>query len=162
MTGESSRGQRCEKAYIRFGPGNNFAPSSSGKGVFTSESEVLSYPDIPDMGHEFGALLQFGTTFELMEFLVTQQINVSQRMAEEHAKCQMIKHTLNQTTESEDEGPLARVGRKTNAGIHRIGIELPSLNRTLVGVHRELATVTIGTKNMVAKNKNLWKTIKAT
>ena len=47
------------------------------KGVLTAESEVLSYPDIPDTAHEFGALLQFSTTYELMEFLATQQIKVS-------------------------------------------------------------------------------------
>ena len=42
------------------------------------ESEVLHYPDIPDTAHEFGVLLQFGTTYELMELLATQQIKVSQ------------------------------------------------------------------------------------
>ena len=48
--------------------------------MLTSDSEVLSYPDISDTAHELGALLQFSTTFELMEFLVTQQIKLSQRM----------------------------------------------------------------------------------
>ena len=52
--------------------------SERGKGVLTSEAEVLSYPDISDTTHEFGALLQFGTTFELMELLATHQIKVSQ------------------------------------------------------------------------------------
>ena len=42
------------------------------KGVVTAEREVLSYPDIPDMAHDFGALLQFGTTCDLMEFLAKQ------------------------------------------------------------------------------------------
>ena len=77
---------------------------------------MLSYPDIPDTSHEFGALLQFGTTYELMEFLATQQIKVTQRMAKEHAKRKMIERALTQMAESEDEGPLARVGRKHNAG----------------------------------------------
>ena len=45
--------------------------SEQGKGIFTYEVEVLSYLDIPDTTHEFGALLQFGTTFKLMEFLAT-------------------------------------------------------------------------------------------
>ena len=58
------------------------------------ESEVLAYPDIPDTAHEFDALLQFGTTFELMEFLATQQIKVSQRMAEEHTEQQMIERVV--------------------------------------------------------------------
>ena len=84
-----------------------------------AESKVLRYSDIPDTTHEFGALLQFGTTYELMEFLATQQIKVSQRMAKEHAKQQMIERALTRTTESENEGPLAKVGRQRNVGIRR-------------------------------------------
>ena len=70
------------------------AQSQRGKGVFTAEREVLNYADILDTTHEFGALLQFGTTYELMEFLATQQIKVWQRMAEEHAEQQMIERAL--------------------------------------------------------------------
>ena len=77
-------------------------------------------------------------------------------MAEEHSKRQMIEHALNQTTESDDEGPLARVGRKRN-----VGLATPT-KYALVKVHRELATITIGAKDMVAKNKNQWNTIKVT
>ena len=73
-----------------------------GKGVLTTKSEVLHYPDIPDTAHEFGALLQFGTTYELMEFLATHQIKVFQRMAEEHAEQQMNECALTQTAESKD------------------------------------------------------------
>ena len=40
--------------------------------MLTSESKVLSYPDVPDMTHEFGSLLELGTIYELMEFLATQ------------------------------------------------------------------------------------------
>ena len=130
--------------------------SQRGKGAFTTENEVLKYPDIQDTAHEFGALLQFGTTYELMEFLETQQIKVSKRMAEEHTEQQMIERALTQTTESEDEGALAKEGRQWNVGIRHMGIELPPLNTTLVEVHRELA------KDMAIKNKNVWKTIKLT
>ena len=73
-----------------------------GKGVITEKSEVLHYPDIPDTAHEFGVLLQFGTTYELMEFLATHQIKVFQRMAEEHAEQQMNECALTQTAESKD------------------------------------------------------------
>ena len=103
------------------------------KSVLTSKSEVLAYPNILDMAHEFGALLQFGTTYKLMEFLVTQQIKVSQRMTEEHAEQQMMERALTHTAESEDEEPLAKVGRKRNAGVRRVGIELPPLNTALRG-----------------------------
>ena len=53
------------------------AQSQHGKVVLTVESEVLKYPDIPNTANEFGALLQFGTTYKLMDFLATQQIKVS-------------------------------------------------------------------------------------
>ena len=43
-----------------------------------------------------------------------------------------------------------------------MGIELPPLNAALVEVHRELAKVSIGAKDMATKNKNVWKTVKQT
>ena len=76
-------------------------------------------------------------------------------MAEEHAEQQMIECALTQTTESEDEGALAKVGRQQNTGIRRMGIELPPLNTTLVETHRELAKVSMGAKDMAIKNKNV-------
>ena len=106
-----------------------------------TESEVLKYPDIPDTGHEIGALLQFGTTYELMEFLATQQIKVSQLMVEEHAERQMIEHALAGTAKSDNEWPLAKIGRMRNKTERRVGIEVPPLNTALVKVHKELATV---------------------
>ena len=54
-------------------------------------------------------------THELMEFLATQQIKVSQRMVEEHTQQQMIECAVTRTAKSEDEGPLAKVGRQRNA-----------------------------------------------
>ena len=123
--------------------------------MFTAKIEVLRYPDIPDIAHEFGALLQFGTTYELMEFLATQLIKVSQWMAEEHAEQQMIERASTQRAESEDKGLLARVGRQRNVSIRRMGIELPPLNTDLVEVHRELARVTMRAKDIATKNKNV-------
>ena len=43
-----------------------------------------------------------------------------------------------------------------------MGIELPPLNAALIEVHRELAKVSIGAKDMAIKNKNVWKTVKQT
>ena len=83
-------------------------------------------------------------------------------MAEEHAEQQMIERALTRTVESEDEGPLTKIGMQQNTGIRRMGIELPPLNTALVEVHRELATVSMGAKDMAIKNKNVWKTVKLT
>ena len=92
-----------------------------------------------------------------MEFLVGLQIKLSQRMADEHAEMQMIQRALAGTAEREDERALDRFGRMWNADEGRIGIELPPLNAALVEVHRELATVRNGAKDMVTKNKRLKK-----
>ena len=86
----------CNVAHSTFTPFARFSSygrkssRQRGKGTFISDNEVMAYPEIPDVAHEFAARLQFGTTFELMEFLAQQQITLSQRMAKEHANMQMI------------------------------------------------------------------------
>ena len=40
-----------------------------GKGTLVPDNEVMAYPEIPDVAHEFAAWLQFDTIFEVMEFL---------------------------------------------------------------------------------------------
>ena len=70
-----------------------------GKGTWTPDNVVMPYPKIPDVAHEFTARLQFGSSFEVMDFLEGQQIKLSQRMAEEHAETQMIQHALARTAE---------------------------------------------------------------
>ena len=61
-----------------------------GKETLIPDNVVIAYSKIPDVVHEFAARLQFGTTFEVMEFLTGQKITLSQRMAEEHVEMQMI------------------------------------------------------------------------
>ena len=74
----------------------------------------------------------------------------------------MIERALTHTADSEDEGLLTKVGRKRNAGVRRVGIDLPPLNAALVEVHRELAKVGMGAKDMAIKKENVWKTVKQT
>ena len=57
-----------------------------GQGFVIRESEVHTYQEILAIAQEFADILQFGTTFKLVEFLATQQVAIAQRMAEEHAK----------------------------------------------------------------------------
>ena len=57
-----------------------------GKGTLIPDNEIMAYPEIPDVAHEFAAQLQFGMTFEVMEFLAGQQIELAQRMDEEQAE----------------------------------------------------------------------------
>ena len=129
--------------------------TTRGKGPLIPDNEVMAYPDIPDVAHEFAARLRFGTTFELMQFLAQQQLTLTERMFEEHADMQMIQRALAGPVERNEERALDKIGRLRNADEGRIGIELPSLNTALVEVHRELATVRHGAKDMVTKNKRL-------
>ena len=128
-----------------------------GKGTLIPDNELMAYPEIRDVAHEFVARPQLGTIFDVMEFLVRQQVKLSQRMAEEHTEMQMIQCVLAGTVEWEDERALGKIGRLQNANEGRINIELPPLNAALVEVHRELTTVRNGAKDMVTKNKGLKK-----
>ena len=47
-----------------------------GKGTLSRDNEVMAYPEISDVAHEFIARWQFDTTLEVMEFLVGQQIKM--------------------------------------------------------------------------------------
>ena len=47
-----------------------------GKGTLIPDNEVMAYPEISDVAHEFIARWQFDTTLEVMEFLVGQQIKM--------------------------------------------------------------------------------------
>ena len=78
-------------------------------------------------------------------------------MADEHADMQMIQRALAGSVERKEERALDKIGRLRNADEGRIGIELPPLNTALVEVHRELATIRHGAKDMVTKNKRLKK-----
>ena len=81
-----------------------------GKGTLILNNEVMAYTEIPGVAHEFAARLQFGTTFEVMEFLFRQQIKLSQHMAEEHVEMQMIQRALVGTAVREDEHALDKIG----------------------------------------------------
>ena len=106
-----------------------------GKGPLISDNEIMAYPDILDVAHEFAAPLRFGTTFELMEFFAQQQLTLTQRMADEHADMPMIQCAIAGTVERKEERALDKIGRRRNADEGRLGIELPPLNTALVEVH---------------------------
>ena len=74
-----------------------------GKGLLTSNNVVMACSEMSFVAHEFATLLQFGTSFEIMEFLATQQIKVSQCMDKEHMERQMIERALAGIAKREDE-----------------------------------------------------------
>ena len=109
--------------------------TTRGKVPLIPDNEIMAYPDIPDVAHEFVAQLRFGTTFELMEFLAQQQLTLTQRMADEHVDMQMIQRAIAGSVERTEECALNKIGRLRNVDEGRIDIELPPLNTALVEVH---------------------------
>ena len=63
--------------FIHIGGGCVHRRTVHEKGTLIPDNDVMAYPEIPDVTHEFAARLQFGTTFEVMEFLAGQQIKLS-------------------------------------------------------------------------------------
>ena len=59
-----------------------------------TEDEGMGYKDLPVEAYEFSALLQLGTTYELMDFLARAQVVEVVHMAEEHADTKMIQRAL--------------------------------------------------------------------
>ena len=57
-----------------------------GKEFQTDKNEDLNDTDILDAAHEFAALLQSGNAYELIDFLATQQIKVSQQKIQENTE----------------------------------------------------------------------------
>ena len=52
--------------------------------------EATAFPEIPSEAHELVVILQFGTSYELVEWLVKRLQEVSERMAQEHRDQIMI------------------------------------------------------------------------
>ena len=123
-----------------------------------SEDEVLGYRDLPAEAYEFSALLRFGTTYELVDFLARAQIQAATRMAEEHAEMKMIqKALLGETEHDEDRAAndraLQKIGRKKQSKHQALLMPVPELNTALVEAYRDLDHTTRAAKDMARKLK---------
>ena len=123
-----------------------------------SEDEVLGYRDLPAEAYEFSALLRFGTTYELVDFLARAQIQAATRMAEEHAEIKMIQKALLGETEHEEDRAaqdraLQKIGRKKQSKHQALLMPVPELNTALVEVYRDLDHTTRAAKDMARKLK---------
>ena len=123
-----------------------------------SEDEVLGYRDLPAEAYEFSALLRFGTTYELVDFLARAQIQAATRMAEEHAEMKMIQKALLGETEHEEDRAaqdraLQKIGRKKQSKHQALLMPVPELNTALVEVYRDLDHTTRAAKDMARKLK---------
>ena len=104
-----------------------------------SLDEVLGLPELLVAVHEFATILQFGTSFELVEWLAHRLQYASDMLAQEHKDRIMIQKAMISAIEPEEQPELDRIGRQRIAKYRGEAIQMPSLNTTLVEVHREYA-----------------------
>ena len=72
--------------------------------------EATAFPEIPPAAHELAAILQLGTSYELVEWLARRLHEVFERMAQEHRDQIMIQKTLRGTIDSQDQREIDRIG----------------------------------------------------
>ena len=124
-----------------------------------SEDDILGYKDLLVEAYEFSALLQLGTTYELMEFLARAQVVVEARMADEHVECKMIQRALAGELEPQEDRALQKIGRKKQPKSTQLLIELPNLNTALVEAYRDLDRTTHAAKQMARCSKTARKQV---
>ena len=88
--------------------------------------------------YEFSAFLWLGTKYEIMDFLARAQVATTTRMVEEHAETKMIQRALTRGLEPHEDRALQKIGRKKQAKMPPLLMELPDLNTALVEAYRDL------------------------
>ena len=68
--------------------------------------QVVGFSDIPPAAHELATIVQFGTSYELVEWLARRLQEVSERMAQEHMDQIMIQKSLSGVVELEEQQEL--------------------------------------------------------
>ena len=80
-----------------------------GKTSSMSPNEVLGFPEIPTTTHEFVALLQFGTSYELVDWLTKRLQYASYILAQEHKDREEIQKIMLSVIEPEEVKELQRI-----------------------------------------------------
>ena len=90
--------------------------------------EALGFSDIPAATHELAAILQFGTSYELVDWLAKRLTEVSEWLAQEHKDRVMIQKSLSGILEPEEQAEVDRIGQKRNAKSRGEAIQMPPLH----------------------------------
>ena len=77
--------------------------------MVTTVREATPFSDIPPAAHELAAILQFGTSYELVEWLAHRLQEVSERMAQEHRDQIMIQKSLSGVVEPQEQQEVDRI-----------------------------------------------------
>ena len=127
---------------------NDTTKVQKGQSSITTVREVVGFADIPPIAHELAAILQFGTSYELVEWLARRLQEVSERMAQEHRDQIMIQKSLIGIVEPQEQQEVDRIGRQRNAKNKGEAIQMPPLHEALVEVHREYEKASRAAKDM--------------
>ena len=73
--------------------------------------EALGLPELPPVAHEMVAIMQFGTSYELVEWLAQRLQEISEWLAQEHKDRVMILKSLIGVVEPKEQQELDRIGR---------------------------------------------------
>ena len=98
--------------------------------------EALALPELPPV-----AILQFGTSYELVKWLAYRLQEFLEKLAQEHKDRIMIQKSLIGVVEPEEQQEIDRIGRRRNAKNRGEAIQMPPLNTTLVEVQRTRVTL---------------------
>ena len=86
-----------------------------GKSSVMGPREALGFFEMPSAVHELVAILQFGTSYELVEWLAHRLQEVSERMAQEHKDRIMFQKSLIGVVEPEEQQEVNRTSQQRNA-----------------------------------------------
>ena len=127
---------------------NDTSKVQEGQSSGTTVREATVFLEIPPAAHELAAILQFGTSYELVEWLAKRLLEVSDRMAQEHRDQIMIQKTLRGTVDPQDQQEIDRIRRQRNAKNKGEAFHMPPLHEALVEVHKEYAKASRAAKDM--------------
>ena len=127
---------------------NDTTKVQKGQSSITTVREAVGFADIPPAAHELAAILQFGTSYELVEWLARRLQEVSERMAQEQKDQIMIQKSLSGAVEPREQHELDQIGQHCSARNKGEAIQMPPLHEALVEVHREYEKASRAAKDM--------------
>ena len=119
-----------------------------GQASTATVQEALGFSDILTATHELAVILQFGTSYELVEWLAKRLQEVSERMAQEHRDQIMIQKSLCGAIKPNEQAEVDRIGRQRHAKNRGEAIQIPPLHEALVEVHREYEKASRAARDM--------------
>ena len=93
--------------------------------------EILNRPDFPEAAYELAAILQFGTSYELVEWLARRLQEVSGRLEQKHKDNVMNQKAMVGAIEPNEQSEINRIARQQTAKNRGKSIEMPPLHIAL-------------------------------